>query len=47
MCHSADAVIANGPKDIEETSHPLSSRMERTVQGKSFKSGNIIVETFY
>ncbi|PNT34067.1 hypothetical protein POPTR_006G275200v4 [Populus trichocarpa] len=29
---SADAVIANAPRDIEETSHPLSSRMERTVQ---------------
>ncbi|KAJ6383146.1 hypothetical protein OIU77_031553 [Salix suchowensis] len=29
---SADAATANGPKDIEETSHPLSSRMERTVQ---------------
>ncbi|XP_011031358.1 PREDICTED: uncharacterized protein LOC105130507 isoform X2 [Populus euphratica] len=29
---NADAAITNGPKDIEETSHPLSSRMERTVQ---------------
>ncbi|KAJ6995334.1 protein KAKU4-like isoform X2 [Populus alba x Populus x berolinensis] len=29
---SADAAIANSLKDIEETSHPLSSRMERTVQ---------------
>ncbi|KAJ6329826.1 hypothetical protein OIU76_008618 [Salix suchowensis] len=38
---SADAATANGPKDIEETSHPLSSRMERTVQGKSLKSDAI------
>ncbi|KAJ6925057.1 LOW QUALITY PROTEIN: hypothetical protein NC652_018105 [Populus alba x Populus x berolinensis] len=38
---NADAAIANSPKDIEETSHPLSSRMERTVQGKSFKSDAI------
>lgn len=29
---SADAAIANSLRDIEETSHPLSSRMERTVQ---------------
>uniref|UniRef100_A0A6N2NJZ2 Protein KAKU4 n=1 Tax=Salix viminalis TaxID=40686 RepID=A0A6N2NJZ2_SALVM len=38
---NADAATANGPKDIEETSHPLSSRMERTVQGKSLKSDAI------
>ncbi|KAJ6743785.1 PROTEIN KAKU4 [Salix viminalis] len=44
---SADAATANGPKDIEETSHPLSSRMERTVQGKSLKSDSILHEEIF
>ncbi|KAF9661972.1 hypothetical protein SADUNF_Sadunf18G0004900 [Salix dunnii] len=48
---SADAytdapATAHGLREIEETSHPLSSAAE-TVQGKSFKSGRILVEPFY
>ena len=57
ICHSADAYIAapapdpapasaHGLRDIEETSHPSSFTAE-TVQGKSFKSGSVLVEPFY